>query len=89
MVALILTLLGALRSGLHSRPDLALQTLPFASSWPTYGARSSRPRLHTIDRAFWLVLSETRRLIRQMAEANVGWGAPRIHGELLKLGSAR
>jgi len=21
-----------------------------------------------------------------MAEANVGWGAPRIHGELLKLG---
>jgi transposase InsO family protein len=25
-------------------------------------------------------------LIQQMAEANVGWGAPRIHGELLKLG---
>ena len=32
------------------------------------------------------VSQETKRLIRQMAEANVGWGAPRIHGELLKLG---
>jgi hypothetical protein len=30
------------------------------------------------------VSQENRRLIRQMAEANVGWGAPR--GELLKLG---
>lgn len=29
---------------------------------------------------------EVRQLIRQMAIENVGWGAPRIHGELLKLG---
>src|SRR5215831_5371472 len=27
-----------------------------------------------------------RALIRQMAEENAGWGAPKIHGELLKLG---
>lgn len=27
-----------------------------------------------------------RKLIREMQAANVGWGAPRIHGELLKLG---
>src|SRR5438128_9653930 len=27
-----------------------------------------------------------RKLVKTMAEANVGWGAPRIHGELLKLG---
>lgn len=27
-----------------------------------------------------------RKLIRDMQAANVGWGAPRIHGELLKLG---
>lgn len=27
-----------------------------------------------------------RKLIREMQSANVGWGAPRIHGELLKLG---
>ena len=29
---------------------------------------------------------ETRKLIRQMCLANPFWGAPRIHGELLKLG---
>ena len=32
------------------------------------------------------VSTEVKALIRQMAETNVGWGAPRIHGELLKLG---
>lgn len=29
---------------------------------------------------------EVRTLIREMQAGNVGWGAPRIHGELLKLG---
>src|SRR6201982_3305927 len=29
---------------------------------------------------------EIRVLIRQMCRENPGWGAPRIHGELLKLG---
>jgi hypothetical protein len=29
---------------------------------------------------------EVRALIREMSEANLLWGAPRIHGELLKLG---
>jgi hypothetical protein len=29
---------------------------------------------------------EIRALIRKMAAANPLWGAPRIHGELLKLG---
>ncbi len=32
------------------------------------------------------VTSEIRALIRKMAQANPFWGAPRIHGELLKLG---
>jgi transposase InsO family protein len=31
-------------------------------------------------------LAEIRSLIRQMAQENLTWGAPRIHGELLKLG---
>jgi putative transposase len=32
------------------------------------------------------VPAEVKQLLRRMAEANVTWGAPRIHGELLKLG---
>ena len=31
-------------------------------------------------------LHEVRKLIREMSAANVTWGAPRVHGELLKLG---
>ncbi len=34
------------------------------------------------------VSRETRDLIREMSLANPRWGAPRIHGELLKLGIA-
>ena len=33
-----------------------------------------------------LIAAEVRKLIVEMAEMNVGWGAPRNHGELLKLG---
>ena len=32
------------------------------------------------------ISGQTRRLIREMSLANRLWGAPRIHGELLKLG---
>ena len=32
------------------------------------------------------VPAEVRRLIRRMSQANSRWGAPRVHGELLKLG---
>ncbi len=30
--------------------------------------------------------ADIRKLVKTMAETNIGWGAPRIHGELLKLG---
>jgi hypothetical protein len=42
-------------------------------------SRPRRPGRPTISR-------EIRELIRNMADANPTWGAPRIHGELLKLG---
>ncbi len=32
------------------------------------------------------ITSELRQLIRRLATENPAWGAPRIHGELLKLG---
>jgi len=33
-----------------------------------------------------MIRTELRELIRRMSRANPLWGAPRIHGELLKLG---
>ena len=132
MAALILSILGALRSGLRTRADLTIENLALRQQLANLRRTSGRPRLGNSDRAFWVVLSrlwsrwadvlvvvkadtvvrwhragfrlfwrwksrsgspfdggiseETKRLIRQMADANVGWGAPRIHGELLKLG---
>ena len=44
--------------------------------WNSRHRRVGRPPVDT----------EIRTLIRQMQSVNVGWGAPRIHGELLKLG---
>jgi transposase InsO family protein len=44
--------------------------------WKSRGRKPGRP---AIDVAL-------RKLIREMQTANIGWGAPRIHGELLKLG---
>ena len=46
-----------------------------------YGLWRSRPRGGRPK-----ISEEVRRLIRQMAEENTGWGAPKIHGELQKLG---
>jgi putative transposase len=44
--------------------------------WKSKAGKSGRPS----------VSREIRELIRQMSKANPLWGAPRIHGELLKLG---
>ena len=46
--------------------------------WRSRSRRLGRPKMS----------SKTRDLIRQMSMANTLWGAPRIHGELLKLGIA-
>jgi putative transposase len=44
--------------------------------WKSRAGKCGRPRISR----------EARELIRQMSKANPLWGAPRIHGELLKLG---
>jgi transposase InsO family protein len=48
----------------------------FRYYWRWKSRRRGRPRID----------GETRQLIRRMCLANPLWGAPRIHGELLKLG---
>ena len=48
----------------------------FRYYWRWKSRPHGRPRIDT----------ETRQLIRKMSLANPLWGAPRIHGELLKLG---
>src|SRR3982075_2665968 len=48
----------------------------FRLYWRKSRSRGGRPRIP----------GEIRRLIREMSLANRLWGAPRIHGELLKLG---
>jgi len=45
----------------------------------TWKSRKKKPGRPRISR-------EIRKLIKKMAKANATWGAPRIHGELLKLG---
>ena len=69
------------RSMLHAlHPDTVVrwhrQGFRFCWRWKSRSPKPGRPPVDT----------EIRRLIRQMQSANVGWGAPRIHGELRKLG---
>jgi hypothetical protein len=44
--------------------------------WKSRGPKPGRPAIDTA----------LRKLIREMQATNIGWVAPRIHGELLKLG---
>ncbi len=79
-----------MRATLRTRTDLALENLALRH----HGLGTHRQGF----RAFWTwksrrkrtgrppVASELADLVRTMALANPLWGAPRIHGELLKLG---
>ncbi len=69
------------RSMLHAlHPDTVVrwhrQGFRFHWRWKSRRPKLGRP---AID-------ADLRELIREMQATNIGWGAPRIHGELLKLG---
>src|SRR6516225_5379561 len=63
------------------QPDTVLRWRGRAFAW--YWTRKSRRRPGRPE-----VAANIRDLIRRMRLANPLWGAPRIHGELLKLGIA-
>jgi len=85
MADLFMSLLGALRSTFRTRAELTLENLALRQQLANLRRTSARPRLRRTP-VQNDVSPEVKALIRQMAEANVTWGAPRIHGELLKLG---
>src|SRR2546425_5255354 len=54
--------------------------------WHRQGFRRYRAWKSRCRRGRPVISTELRELIRRMGRANPLWGAPRIHGELLKLG---
>jgi transposase InsO family protein len=71
------------------RSALAIVNPETVISWHRKGFRlywAWKSRRVQIGR--WEIPQEIRDLIRRMSQANPLWGAPRIHGELLKLGIA-
>jgi putative transposase len=132
MITLLLHLLRLLPFLLGGHRQLALENLALRHQLSVYKRTTTRPKLRTTDRLFWIGLArvwagwrqslviatpdtvlrwQRRRfrehwaklsgrptvgrppvnadiiaLVRTMAAANPLWGAPRIHGELLKLG---
>jgi hypothetical protein len=134
MITLLLHLLRLLPFLFGGHRQLAIENLALRHQLSVYKRTTTRPKLRTTDRLFWVGLArvwagwrqslvivtpdtvlrwQRRRfreywaklsgrpsvgrppinaeiiaLVRKMAAANPLWGAPRIHGELLKLGSA-
>jgi putative transposase len=132
MIALLLHLLRLLPFLFGGHRQLAIENLALRHQLSVYKRTTTRPKLRTTDRLFWVGLArvwagwkqslvivtpdtvlrwQRRRfrehwakfsgrptvgrppvnadiiaLVRKMAAANPLWGAPRIHGELLKLG---
>src|SRR6266699_1800959 len=78
MLIFLTTLLASLASIFRSRASLGLENLALRHQIGVlHSSPGKRPKL---------TASELRDLIRKMCRENPGWGAPRIHGELLKLG---
>jgi transposase InsO family protein len=132
MIPFFIGLLTCFSAFFRCRYNLGLEILALHQQLGILKRKSSRPRLRTQDRIFWILLrrlwpgwshvlvivkpetvvawhrvgfrlfwrlrsrpkrlgrpkvdAELRTLIRRMVNENLCWGAPRIHGELLKLG---
>jgi putative transposase len=54
MLRLVLVLFCTLRSGLHSRADLALENLALRQQLSVFACSGQRPRMATADRWFWI-----------------------------------
>jgi hypothetical protein len=129
---MIVLIVRALALACRGHRELVLENMALRQQLRVFKRTTKRPRLHTRDRLFWIVLANAWRhwrtalvlvqpetvprwhhdwlrrrwsrrstrtrcgrplidreisaLIREMAMANPLWGAPRIHGELVKLG---
>src|SRR5207249_2474771 len=81
MITLLLYLLRLLPFLCDGRRQLALENLALRQQLAVYKRMARRPKLRRPR-----VDPEITALVIQMAAANPLWGAPRIHGELLKLG---
>jgi hypothetical protein len=130
-VSFALALFASFRVFVRGRGDTALEVLALRQQVAVLKRKRIRPRLHRLDRLFWVLLrqvwsgwaealvivnpdtvvrwhragfrlywrwrsrprggrprvtEEIRALIRRLAQENADWGAPKIHGELQKLG---
>ena len=99
MLGLIRLFLGSLVALFRPRAALVAENLALRHQLGILlRSRPARLPLTSWDRALWAFAlqrfpgwrqsldAEVRRLIRQMVSDNPTWGAPRIHGELLKVG---
>jgi len=132
MQSIVMILVSFVREIVLSRTTLQLENIALRQQVAVLKRERPRPRLHPLDRVFWVFLSglwphwkdalvivkpeavvgwhrqgfrlfwkwkschgkpsrlrtskEICKLIQRMSRENPFWGAPRIHGELLKLG---
>src|SRR5215831_18601431 len=99
MLRFCLAALSALRAFLRCRADLSLEILALRQQVAVLKRQRPRPPLHSGDRLFWIILRcfwprwsdvllivKPETVIAWHREENPDWGAPKIHGELQKLG---
>ena len=79
------SLVTLLQLAVKDRTQLALENIALRHQLAVYKRSVKRPNIKDGDRIFWLTVMASP-WVRKMSESNPLWGAPKIHGELLKLG---